>query len=248
MEPTPIASELPNMFAESAEFYDVIYSSFKDYKGEARQVAELLRQIQPNCRSILDVACGTGEHASLLTSQYGFEVDGLDLDPSFVTIASVKNPQGRFYQADMTTFELGRSYDAVCCLFGSIGYVVTLPRLKQTLLRFRNHIGNEGTVVVEPFLKPDDIRPGYTSAPIVVQSGERRIMRSSHSEVEGRVFRLHFDYEIEGSDGTQRFTELHKLGLFTVEEMVDSFEAAGLRTTYHPEGPSGRGLYIATVL
>ena len=62
------------------------------------------------------------------------------------------------------------------------------------------------------------------------------------------MFRLHFDYQIEGSDGARHFTELHKLGLFTVEETLGSFESVGLRARYHPEGPSGRGLYIATVL
>jgi SAM-dependent methyltransferase len=236
------------MYTESAEFYDVIYSNLKDYQEETRQVAELLRRIQPSCRTILDVACGTGEHASLLASQYGFEVDGLDLDPSFVAIARAKHPKGRFYQADMTKFELGRSYDAIVCLFSSIGYVGTVPRLRQTLQGFRNHIVNTGAIIVEPFFKPEDVRPGYTNAPIVVQSAERRITRSSHSEVEGRVFRLYFDYQIEGLDGTRHVRELHELGLFTVEEMLDSFETVGLRANYHLEGPSGRGLYIATVV
>ena len=51
------------MFSASAEFYDLIYSAFKDYIGEAEQIAGLLRQHNAQCQTVLDVACGTGEHA-----------------------------------------------------------------------------------------------------------------------------------------------------------------------------------------
>src|SRR5438067_13753106 len=87
----PLGSS-PNMFSHSAELYDLIYSSFKDYSHEAGQIAALLGRIHPQCRTILDVACGTGEHANLLVGQYGFEVDGLDLDEAFVRIAKAKHP------------------------------------------------------------------------------------------------------------------------------------------------------------
>ena len=66
------------MFAASEEFYDLIYSTFKDYAAEATQIASVLRRANPRCRTVLDVACGTGEHARLLAAD-GFVVDGLDL-------------------------------------------------------------------------------------------------------------------------------------------------------------------------
>ena len=51
------------MFSASAELYDLIYSKFRDYIGEAAQIESLLRRLDPRCRTVLDVACGTGEHA-----------------------------------------------------------------------------------------------------------------------------------------------------------------------------------------
>src|SRR5512145_468507 len=100
------------MFSESAEFYDLIYSTFKDYRSEATAIAQLLRGLNPLCRTVLDLACGTGEHARLLSEQ-GFEVDGLDLDPAFVAIAQRKHPSGRFVVADMAEFQLPHRYDAI---------------------------------------------------------------------------------------------------------------------------------------
>ena len=82
------------MFTESAELYDLIYSSFKNYSEEAAALAALIRREHPNARTVLDVACGTAEHARLLAGDHGFAVDGLDLDPAFVRIARGKLPRG----------------------------------------------------------------------------------------------------------------------------------------------------------
>jgi hypothetical protein len=43
----------------------------------------------------------------------------------------------------------------------------------------------------------------------------------------------------------EHFTELHELGLFTVEQHLAAFRAAGLAAEHDPEGPMGRGLYVA---
>jgi predicted TPR repeat methyltransferase len=51
------------MFSASAEFYDLIYSTFKDYEAEAAQMASLLRRLNPRFKTVLDVECGTGDAA-----------------------------------------------------------------------------------------------------------------------------------------------------------------------------------------
>ena len=146
------------MFTASAEYYDLIYSALKDYDAETAQIASLLRRLNPTCRTVLDVACGTGEHARLLAGA-GFDVDGLDLDPAFIRIASGKHPAGRFIEADMTDFQLQRRYDAVLCLFSSIGYVRTLERLGQAFRCFRDHLAAAGVIVVEPWFLPGVLDP-----------------------------------------------------------------------------------------
>src|SRR5438874_12499220 len=124
------------MFIESAELYDAIYS-FKDYAAEAAQVAGLVRAAHPKARSILDVACGTGEHARQLSASCGFDVDGLDLDAGLLRVAREKHPSGSFFHADMSDFNLETRYDAVLCLFSSIAYLVTLERTRRALACFR---------------------------------------------------------------------------------------------------------------
>jgi len=232
------------VFSESAEFYDLIYSSFKDYSREAQDIVTLLGRVHPGCHTVLDVGCGTGEHARLLAGNHGLEVDGLDLDPAFVRIASAKHPAGRFYERNMVDFHLGRRYDVVLCLFSSIGYLRTLPDVCRALACFREHLATDGVVIVEPWFTPNVLEPGYTSTRSVEAHG-LRVVRVSRTELEGRVSRLRFDYEIHSSDGIRHTSEVHELGLFTTAEMLQSFEAAGLMAEHEPQGLTGRGLFIA---
>lgn len=231
------------MFSESAEYYDLIYSAFKDYPKEVAQIAALLRRLNPACRTVLDVACGTGEHATRL-SEEGFVVDGLDLEPAFVRIASEKHPAGRFVVADMSDFHLPDRYDAVLCLFSSIGYVRTFDRMTHALACFREHLAPGGVALVEPWFPPGilDTTRRYSHS---AEANGIRVTRSGHNEVEGTLSRLLFDYEIVDDSGTRHVSEVHELGLFTTEEMLNAFRQAGLDVEHDPEGLTGRGLFIA---
>lgn len=232
------------MFSASAEFYDLIYSTKKNYRAEAERIAALLRRLNPGCRTVLDVACGTGEHA-LHLSKLGFAVDGLDLDPAFVAIARRKHPAGRFVQADMRDFHVPQRYDAVVCLFSSIGYLEVIESVVEALRCFREHLAPGGVVVVEPWFAPGVLDPGRISETTAEANGVR-VTRRSTLELEGRISRLRFDYDIADASGTRHAIELHELGLFIPEEMLAAFREAQLDVTYDPQGLTDRGLYAAT--
>jgi SAM-dependent methyltransferase len=232
------------MFNASAEYYDLIYAAFKDYAAEIAQVSSVLRRLNPDCRTVLDVGCGTGEHARLLTDR-GFAVDGLDIEPAFVRIASAKNPAGRFVVADMSDFQLPNHYDALLCLFSSIGYLRTLERVTRALACFRDHLAPGGLALVEPWFPPGVLEANRE----FTHSGEAqgvKVSRRSRTEIDGTLSRLLFDYEIDDHGVVRRVNEVHELGLFTTEEMMRAFGAAGLHVDHDPDGLTGRGLFIAT--
>jgi len=231
------------MFNASAEYYDLIYSSFKDYPAEARNVAALLRKIHPRCHSILDVACGTGEHARLLAAD-GFAVDGVDLEPAFVSIARQKHPAGRFFEADMSDFHLPQRYDAVLSLFSSIGYLKTLERVTAALRCFREHLAGGGFILVEPWFPPGVLKPGHLSVKTAEANGVK-VTRTSRVEVEDRVSRILFEYEIDDQGTNRHASEVHELGLLTTDEMISAFQSAGLQVTHDPKGLTDRGMFVA---
>lgn len=232
------------MFSKAADLYDKIYLQFKDYAVEARRIRELLQREHPAARSLLDVACGTGEHARLLREGYGYEVDGIDLEEAFVSLAQTKNPGGRFECADMTCFDLHRTYDVVMCLFSSIGYLTTVERVTQSLSRFRAHMKDGGALLVEPWFQPESYTPGriFTNT---FKSDELNVVRMGTSRVEGRISVLRFEYLIGRHGKIEHEVEEHRLGLFTIAEMRRCFLDAGLSVKYDDQGLSGRGLYLA---
>ena len=232
------------MFSKSAELYDEIYLKLKDYEAEAQKISDLITRENPSARTILDVACGTGEHAQILRDQHGFEVDGIDLDEKFVSLAQQKNPKGHFIQADMIDFNLGKTYDTVVCLFSSIAYVKTLDRVTQALNRFKTHVKEGGLILVEPWFSPGELTPGRIFLN-TSESEDLSVVCMGYTQVKHRISTIHFEYLIGGHGKIEHEIERHELGLFTVDEMKGCFKDVGLEPTYEEEGLSGRGLYIA---
>jgi len=232
------------MFAKSAKYYDLIYSSFKDYRAESETIASLIRRLHPSAATILDVACGTAEHARFLTENHQYKVDGIDLDDSLLEIARQKLPQAQFEIADMIKFDLEKRYDVVTCLFSSIGYVQTLANVVATLQCFRRHLSPEGVIIVEPWFSPDKWEPGRIYMK-TADLNDLKVCRMSSSNREGSLSKLRFEYLIGSAEGIFHEIEDHVLGLFTVDEMKQCFEKAGLIADFDPQGIFGRGLYVA---
>lgn len=233
------------MFSETPELYDTIYRSFKDYEAEATQIADLLKTIAPHARTLLDVACGTGEHARFLQASHGYEVSGLDIEPAFVALARSKVPTGKFWHADMSAFQLDVLFDVVACLFSSIGYLCELDRVERALRCFRRHLAPGGVVLVEPWFPPEAWNPGRVYVH-TAESENLRVVRMSHSSVEGRISKLEFHYLIGREGGIDHRIEHHELGLFTQRELRDTFERAGYTSVqYDSSGLTGRGLFVA---
>lgn len=234
-----------SVFSESAEIYDLIYAEFKNYAEESARLAALLRRVNPSCRSVLDVACGTGEHMRHLAAD-GFRVDGIDLDERFLQIAARKNAQSRIWCSDMASFDISERYDAIVCLFSSIGYVRTLERLAESLRCFRRHLNVDGVIVVEPWFAPGQLDPSFVMRNAATAPG-LQVERVSHTEIHGRLSRLRFDYTLTDSAGVRHATEIHELGLFSTAEMLAAFAEAGLSVENDEIGLDGRGLYIARI-
>ena len=232
------------MFSKSTEYYDRICLGFKDYEAECELIEKMIREHAAEAKSILDIACGTGEHARILTENFGYKVDGLDYEEGFVEIARSKCPGGKFVQGDMTGFNLGREYDVVTCLFSAIGYAKTVKKTEEAISCFKNHLKRDGVMLVEPWIEPRRFGDGGLYLRTVDEPAFKGA-RTGRSEVFGKISRITFDYLIVTEDETIRETEVHELGLLTREELLGCFERNGLIVEYDEEGLMDRGLVIA---
>jgi trans-aconitate methyltransferase len=69
-----------------------------------------LLDVQPPA-SVIDVGCGTGDHAGTLAAR-GYDVLGVDLDEDMLARASVLHPGVEFLAADVQRLHLDRRFDA----------------------------------------------------------------------------------------------------------------------------------------
>ncbi len=231
------------MFRRSARLYDAVYASIRDYPREAAELDRLIQERRPGARTLLDIACGTGAHLEHLT---GYEVEGLDLDPEMLGVARERLPNVPLHEGDMADFDLGKRFDAVVCMFSSIGYVRTAERLRSAVASMARHLEPGGVLVVEPWLSPEVWVDRHVGA-VFVDQPELKIARMNVGEREGNLSIFEFEYLVGTPNGLERFNERHQLGLFTVEQYLEAFRAAGLEVDHDPEGPMGRGLYIGSV-
>ncbi|MFD5321593.1 class I SAM-dependent DNA methyltransferase [Streptomyces sp. NPDC127098] len=231
--------------AEDAEIYDLVHQGRgKDYAAEAEHLREVIRSHKRDASSLLDVACGTGLHLAHLSREFD-EVEGLDRSMDMLTRAQRRLPDVRLNLGDMRSFDLGRTFDAVTCLFASVGHLSTVAELADTLRCFARHAAERrGVVVIDPWWFPETFTPHHVAGDVVT-ADHRTVARVSHSSLEGRASRMDVHYLIaDPKNGVRHLTERTLITLFTRDEYEDAFDRAGLTPTYLQGGLSGRGLFV----
>jgi ubiquinone/menaquinone biosynthesis C-methylase UbiE len=224
------------MFDKSAHLYDLAYS-FKDYASESAWVRDAIRDRAPQAESLLDVACGTGKHLEYLRAE--FDCQGLDLDPKLVDIAQERTGLS-VHVASMDSFDLGKQFDAVVCLFSSIGYSNDLPGAISAMAR---HLSPGGMLIVEPWLRPDQWVAGQVHV-LDQEADGTRLVRMTVSGKDGTQSILDMHYLVASQSKIEHFVESHRMTLFTLAEYESAFLASDLIFEFDQVGPMGRGALI----
>jgi ubiquinone/menaquinone biosynthesis C-methylase UbiE len=231
------------MLSGSEKYYDDIYETMgKDYVAEANKIHELIQKYhRTDGNTLLDVACGTGTHAGLLSEWYN--VEGTDLNANMLRVARKKHPGIQFTRSDMRSFYLGRKFDVVTCLFSAIGYMKTRTELQKAIKSMSHHLLAGGVLLVEPWFTKEEWNRGRVST-ILVNKPDLKIVRMTRGGIRGNISLLDFQYLVGTSKGIKHIVEHHEFGLFSEADYRDAFAKAGLPVIHDSEGVDGRGLYI----
>jgi SAM-dependent methyltransferase len=231
------------LYDRAAAAYDVIMrgSHDKDYDREADEVAGIIRATTPGARSVLDVACGNASHLARLAKTFA-TVEGVELSASMIAEASRCNPGVTVHRGDMRQFRLDRRFDAVTCLFSSIGYMTTVADLRAAVANMAAHVAPAGVLIIEGWFGPSDWEPGTFGAESATDD-DLAVARVVRSSVEGRLSKMEMHYLIATRDGIRHVVEIHRLGLFTPTQYRRAIGAARL-DVHDASGLTGRGLYV----
>lgn len=210
-----------------ARHYDLIYAD-KPYAEEARFVHHLLA-CGPG--RLLDVACGSGRHARELAA-LGWEVVGVDYSADVLEHATAGGLE--VHEQDMRALDVpGPPFDAMTCLFDSIGYPQDNDGVVAALDGMRRHLASGGRLVVE-FLHAPALLAG--ADPVRVRRFDLpdggTLLRVSETTLDRVRMVMHVDYELIelAPDGSYtREAERQSNRFFAVEEMRALMALAGLR-------------------
>jgi len=232
------------VFEHSARVYDLLYS-FKDYEAEALDLTTLVRERNPGAASLLDVACGTGKHLELLRATFP-DVAGVDLDDGLLAVAHERLPDVPLTRGDMRTFDLGRTFDAVTCLFSSVGYLRDDEELAAAIGRMAAHLSPGGVLVVDGWIRPDAWWPGTNVQGLAETSDGVAAARVARTWRDGDRTILDMRYLIAtAEDGFEQQQEVHELTLFSDEAYRAAFDAASLTPDVIASPMPDRDRYIA---
>jgi len=232
------------MFRNSAHVYDLIYAGMKDYAVEAREVHDIVQARRPGARSLLDVACGTGAHLRHLRQWY--EVMGIDADAAMLAQARPQLPGVTLVEADMRSFELGRSFDAVICLFSSIGYMTSTGELDAAVAGMTRHLASGGVLVVDGWIRPDAWHDDTPPHVLTGADGTLAVARIGLSRRAGNKTTLEMHHLIASGGTVEYVVDEHQLTLFEPAEYTAALRRAGLEVEVAVGPMPGRDRYIGT--
>jgi SAM-dependent methyltransferase len=220
-----------------SKFYDAIYYD-KDYKKECDWIENVLEKFRIKGRKILDLGCGSGNHAIELAKR-GYEVVGVDKSHYMIERATekVKNQNLKidFIEKDIRNFDLGVKFDVVISMFSVISYITENRDLLSTFSNVKKHLKDGGIFIFDAWFGPA----------ILHQKPEPKIKEIKISNLE-KIIRLTFpelnilDHTVDityklfyiSESSFEEFEEVHKIRYFFPKEIEFFLTTAGFEKVH----------------
>jgi SAM-dependent methyltransferase len=190
---------MSNNFKIYSKYYDLLYQD-KDYVSETKYIVDLIKKYAPNGKSILELGSGTGIHAALIARQ-NFQIVGIERSPEMVEIANkIANENISFKIADITDFNLGRSFDVALSLFHVISYLTDNKSLIQTFENVYNHLNQNGIFIFDVWHSPAVNHQVPEKRTKVIKDEEIEVVRNANPIIFPEQNVVEVNYEINIKD------------------------------------------------
>lgn len=213
-----------------AAHYDLMYGE-KDYAAECDLLEALFaRHARRPVRSVLDLGCGTGNHAIRLAGR-GYRVTGVDRSERMLEGARRKrgaagNPQ--FVHSEIQQLTLEREFDAVVMMFAVLGYLADEPALRQGLQAVRSHLAAGGLFIADFWYGPAVEAIGPSVRTLAIDTPDGPLLRTATPALDPANQRCRVHYQLTDAQGVLQAEESHALRYFFPDELRSRLATAGL--------------------
>jgi len=216
-----------NQFTTVAEVYDnlmsvVPYARWVDY------VELLWERFGTAPRSVLDLACGTGNVLIELRGR-GYEVAGADKSPGMLRQAARKTiGEVPLTCQDMRELDLPRTFDACVCLFDSVNYLLKRQHLRQTFAAVRRHL-NPGGLFIFDMNTIRALETGMFNQEGTGADASLLYLWRSGYDPATRLCTIEMDFTVRTDGNARTFHETHVQRGYMRAEVEDALERAALQ-------------------
>lgn len=218
-----------------ADAYDVLYQD-KNYIAECDLLHHVFQVYGDGAiRSVLDIGCGTGNHAISL-AQRGYEVVGVDRSTDMLAharrkAACLSGPSSvTFHEGDIRNVDLQRHFDAALMMFAVLGYQLENADVLSTLKTARQHLRSGGLLVFEVWYGPAVLHQRPSQRIKVIPTPAGRILRVASGQIDTRrhVCLVYFHvWQLEGERLVAETEESHPTRYFFPLELELFLECSG---------------------
>ena len=124
-------------YDELAEYFDPFYEKYINYDLQSDFLESVFQKYGKQVHSILDLACGTGNH-SLRLSHRGYQTLGIDLSEPLLKTAREKavaeNSAAQFIYGDMLKLRFENQFDAVFGINFPLAFCMEHSDIQKVLL------------------------------------------------------------------------------------------------------------------
>lgn len=193
-----------------AKYYDEIMATVP-YDEWVEYLVNLLQAMDYQPRTVLDLACGTG-NISLKLARLGYEVSGIDGSAAMVEVAQKKaGAEGlrvRFSQGDFRTFTVEEPVELVISLYDSLNYLLKEEELTRTFRRVEGALASGGYFIFDmnTLKRIQDIEEGNS----MVEGDDYYLFWNDRVEREGPYWHVRLTIFVDQPDGSlYREDEVH---------------------------------------
>ncbi len=174
--------------------YDLLAAHYDAVTGdsatEVNFIDGIINHVRNGVVTLLDVACGTGGIIAPLAARY--QVSGLDISPAMLAVARAKLPaETPLYLADMSSFDLGATFDAIVCVYHGINHLLDFSEWEGFFDCAYRHLNGGGVLIFDMITLPDLEK--MASGPCTAQQfGDNYLLTTVRAS--GQVI---FDWDVE---------------------------------------------------
>ena len=151
------------VFQEYASFYDLLDQD-KEYDKECTFIKDLLYQIAPKAKKIIEFGSGTGRHGRLL-AEAGYQIQGIERSQQMIeigkacesTTSSQRSPSDGFFsctRGDALTTKVGSEFDVALALFHVFSYQTKDEQAMGMLTNAYRHLKDGGFLILDYWHAP----------------------------------------------------------------------------------------------